>query len=117
MGEQQEQQEHHDQKEQQEQQEQQEQHDQQVEERETLKIRISELLSSKSCFIDENGRCRIPLNVRKSLCRTIQHWMCLLLVFPEMTTRILQQYFIFLTWIRTQIRFCNHIRAIKIHFT
>ena len=30
--------------------------------------------------------------------------------FPEMTTRILQQYFIYLT------RFCNIDRAIKIHF-
>ena len=38
-----------------------------------IEFRISELLSSKSCFIDENGRCRKPLNIRKRLGDGVRH--------------------------------------------
>ena len=41
-----------------------------------ISFRFSELLSSKSCFIDENGRCRKPLNIlniRKRLGDGVRH--------------------------------------------
>ena len=40
-----------------------------------IKFRFAELLSSKSCYIDENGRCRKPLNlnIRKRLGDGVPH--------------------------------------------
>merc|ERR1719510_123147 len=60
--------------------------EEQVEEQEEEpgKLRIAELLSSKSCFIDENGRCRKPLDIRKILGRgALQDLLTWLDQFPS----------------------------------